>query len=56
MKILKGKRKAFFDVFFGDGWENWSRYRDQNGKLIHLAGRQLTKHELKEVGHVYANS
>lgn len=52
LKILAGKRNQFFDVFHGDGWEDWSRYIVRNNKLIHVGGRVLSKPEMKEVGHV----
>ena len=36
------------DVFWGEGWSNWSRVRkakDKSGRLllIHLAGKQIPK-------------
>lgn len=44
MKILKARRNII-DVFRGEGWENWSRYRvvkTANGnRIIHIGGAKL---------------
>lgn len=45
MKILFGKRKAFIDIFVGDGWENWTRVQIQKDVLHHVKGRHLTAKE-----------
>ena len=47
MKVL-GVTGNIIDVFWGDGWTNWERFRkakDKDGKLqlIHLAGKQIPK-------------
>jgi len=49
MKILKGKRNAFLDVFVNDGWENWSRIKIEKGVVHHIKGRRLTQGEIKHV-------
>lgn len=56
LKILAGKRNQFFDVFYGEGWYDWSRYIVRNNKLVHVGGRTLNKQELKEVGHALGHS
>jgi hypothetical protein len=44
MKILKAQRNII-DVFRGEGWENWSRYRivkSANGnRIIYIGGAKL---------------
>lgn len=35
-KIIK-ITESLFDVFTGDGWENWSRFKKQ-GKILRLVG------------------
>ena len=49
MKILFGKRKAFIDIFVGDGWEHWTRVQIKQDVLHHIKGRQLTAKEAKYV-------
>ena len=48
MKILKAQRNVI-DVFRGEGWANWSRYRlvkaGQGTRIIFIGGVKL-KHSL----------
>lgn len=45
-----------YDVFFGMGWDNWSRFRRENHILKLIKGRPMPKdlYEtlLKEMNHV----
>lgn len=54
MKVLPVKGSNFVDVFVGEGWEGWSRYRRVIHKVtkkviyIHFKGNKLNTNELKE--------
>lgn len=40
MKIiyLRGANKNIFDVFFGDGWKTWSRFRHTKNGIYQING------------------
>jgi hypothetical protein len=42
MKILQVKKFPIFDIFTGEGWENWSRYLIKKNKIIYIAGIKLS--------------
>lgn len=48
MKLIKVVGNIF-DVFRGEGWDNWTRIRVTNGRIFKLDGSPLTALELKEV-------
>ena len=39
--VLQVKKYPIFDVFTGEGWENWTRIMLKNNKIIHVAGNLL---------------
>lgn len=41
MKVLQVKNFPIWDIFEGEGWENWSRYLYKKGKLIYISGVKL---------------
>ncbi len=42
IKVIRNGKT--FDVFIGDGWENWSRIqKNKDGSLTHIAGLSLPK-------------
>ena len=47
MKILRVKKFNTFDVFFGEGWEDWTRFFFHEGKLVFVAGTKRTLHEIR---------
>lgn len=49
IKILAGKRNQFFDIFVGEGWENWTRVQIKGDVLTHVKGRHLTQQEAEYV-------
>ena len=40
MKIiyLRGANKNIFDVFFGDGWKTWARFRQTRNTINQIKG------------------
>jgi hypothetical protein len=38
-----------FDVFFGSGWEDWSRVKTGRSYTHVIAGKRLTEEQIKEV-------
>jgi hypothetical protein len=49
MKILQIKHTTIYDIFLGEGWKNWSRYRFVKGIYTHLEGTRLSRHIIEEV-------
>lgn len=52
LKVLQVKKLPIYDVFKGEGWENWSRIminKALKGQATHLGGQILTKKELSLV-------
>ena len=49
MKILKAQRNII-DIFRGEGWGNWSRYRivksASGNRIIYIGGARLKHHAL----------
>jgi len=44
MKILRVKKTNLYDVFMGEGWENWSRYSLVKGRYLSFVnGKELPK-------------
>lgn len=41
MKILRVKKLPIYDVFYGDGWLNWTRVIKHHDNLKVLGGNQL---------------
>ena len=41
MKVCRVKKTAFYDVFTGEGWKNWSRYKLDGEKLHHVSGNRI---------------
>lgn len=39
MKTIKVTNRII-DVFFGDGWENWSRWSVANGNVEQIGGKK----------------
>ena len=47
IKALQVKRFPIYDIFFGSGWEGWSRVLiERKNKAIVLGGNQLPHHQL----------
>ena len=45
MKVKKIYRtSSIADIFLGEGWYNWSRYRFIGKTFTHLAGNRLPRH------------
>ena len=45
-----------FDVFLGEGWDNWSRVRvADDGQVVVTAGIQLNNHFRTHVQHVVSS-
>lgn len=42
IKVLRVFKNPIFDVFLGDGWNNWSRVLIRKDKMIHLDGNRFT--------------
>ena len=42
MKVLHINNKLF-DIFFGQGWENWARFVLDRGKLVQVNGVEVPK-------------
>jgi len=40
MKVLRVKKFPIFDVFFGEGWEDWTRVLLKGTHLIYLGGAE----------------
>jgi hypothetical protein len=38
-----------FDVFRGDGWENWSRFQRQGNSLKLIGGSAVTQEEFRKL-------
>lgn len=55
MKVLPVPNSNMIDVFIGEGWEGWSRYRrvmhstTKKHIYIHIKGNKLNIHQLKEM-------
>lgn len=41
---------SLFDLFFGDGWEDWTRVSAKKNKLWIVAGAWRTP---KDIGHIW---
>ena len=54
--VLKAAR-GMLDIFRGEGWDNWSRYRLIKGaegfKLIYISGNRLKYKELLPIEHEF---
>lgn len=49
--FIKRLNKSEYDVFTGDGWDNWTRIRRNHWGVTYVAGKRLpreTIHELNE--------
>ena len=49
MKILQVKHTTFYDIFMGDGWKNWSRYRFIKGVYTHIDGNRLPRNIIEKI-------
>ena len=49
LKILRIKKFPLYDIFQGEGWENWSRYLFIKGHLKLISGIPLSIKEIREV-------
>jgi hypothetical protein len=50
MKILQVKKFPLYDVFFGQGWKNWSRIKVvSEGEITVISGAPLTPRTLGPV-------
>lgn len=55
MNVKQIKGTNIVDVFIGEGWEGWSRYRrvihkvTQRAIYIHVKGERLNMFQLKEL-------
>jgi hypothetical protein len=50
MKVLRVKKFPLFDIFFGEGWENWTRVqvnKDRSMKVV--GGLELDKQAKQKV-------
>jgi hypothetical protein len=43
--LIKRVNKQLFDVFRGNGWENWSRFRKEKNRVLLVTGDVVTKEE-----------
>lgn len=41
MKVLQVKKFPIFDIFQGEGWDNWTRVRIVKGRIVHVAGEHI---------------
>lgn len=49
MKVKKlYKTSSIVDIFLGEGWKNWSRYRFIGKIYTHLAGNRLPRHLIEK--------
>jgi hypothetical protein len=39
--IIKQVNTTVIDVFVGEGWENWTRFRKEGRKLVKIGGKQM---------------
>ena len=39
--IIKQVSTTVIDVFVGDGWENWTRFRREGRKLVKIGGQKM---------------
>jgi hypothetical protein len=40
-KILRVKKFNLWDIFLGEGWENWTRVSRINGKVSYVSGNKF---------------
>ena len=52
MKILNIKKTKLYDIFLGEGWKNWSRYRFHEGIYTHINGTRLPRNIIEQVKEV----
>lgn len=52
MILLRQASRYTYDVFVGQGWDNWSRVRKNHWGLTNLSGRTLAPHHLKSLSKV----
>lgn len=54
--LIKPVKKNLFDVFFGQGWENWSRFEVKGTYLKKVGGNNLSPANIAAVKEVvYGN-
>jgi len=49
IKVLRVKKFPLYDLFQGEGWENWSRVLIKGNKAILVAGAHLTIGQLRSL-------
>jgi hypothetical protein len=54
LKVLRVKKFPLYDVFQGEGWENWSRVLMKGTKAVLIAGSHLSISQLRSLTHTIA--
>jgi hypothetical protein len=49
LKVLRVKKFPLYDVFQGEGWEQWSRILMKGSKAILIAGEHLSISQLRSL-------
>ncbi len=47
--FVKRLDRVYFDVFLGDGWDNWTRVRRNHWGVSVVAGNRLPKEAIHEL-------
>jgi hypothetical protein len=53
---IKRVNKQLFDVFRGNGWENWSRFRREKNRVLLVTGDVVTKEEYSAISKEILNA
>ena len=40
---------SMYDLFFGDGWKDWTRVIIRNGEILHKAGKVRSNEVLSKI-------
>ena len=54
--LIKRVNKQLFDVFRGNGWENWSRFRREKSRVLLVTGDVVTKEEYSAISKEILNA